>query len=104
MDELAKLNSSQAVVPAWIFLQKLHEPNITKALAKASKMVESSKENMSSVENIPESPKVMELHSDYGTPFMIYLMTGGLLEDKDDRELQRRRAGHYTLVNDELFQ
>jgi hypothetical protein len=34
---------------------------------------------------------------------MIYLRTGGLLDEKDEHERLRRRAGHYTLVNDELF-
>jgi hypothetical protein len=46
----------------------------------------------------------MEIHSDWHTPFMIYLKTGGLLEDKADRERLRHRAGQYTLVHDELFQ
>jgi hypothetical protein len=35
---------------------------------------------------------------------MIYLGIGGFLEDKDERERLCHRAGHYTLVNDELFQ
>jgi ribonuclease HI len=41
-DELAKLGSSQAMVPTWVFLQELHEPSILKALAKANKVAESS--------------------------------------------------------------
>jgi hypothetical protein len=41
-DELAKLGSSQAMVPTRVFLQELHEPSISKALAKATKAVESS--------------------------------------------------------------
>jgi hypothetical protein len=41
-DELAKLGSSQAIVPTRVFLQELHEPSISKALAKATKAVESS--------------------------------------------------------------
>jgi hypothetical protein len=45
----------------------------------------------------------MKIHSDWRTPFMMYLKTGGLLEDKDEREQLRCRAGHYTLLNDELF-
>jgi hypothetical protein len=45
----------------------------------------------------------MDIHSDWHTLFMIYLQTGGLPEDKDERERQRHQAGHYTLVNDELF-
>jgi hypothetical protein len=35
----------------------------------------------------------MEIHSDWRTPFMIYLKIGGLLEDKIDRERLRRWAG-----------
>jgi hypothetical protein len=42
VDELAKLGSSQAMVPTRVFLQELHEPSISKALAKATKAVESS--------------------------------------------------------------
>jgi hypothetical protein len=35
---------------------------------------------------------------------MVYLRTGGLPEDKDEREQLRHRAGHYTMLNNELFQ
>jgi hypothetical protein len=35
---------------------------------------------------------------------MIYLKTGGLPEDKDEHERLRRQEGHYTLLNNELFQ
>jgi hypothetical protein len=45
-------------------LQELHEPSISKVLAKASKATESSQETPPSIETIPESPKVMEIHSD----------------------------------------
>jgi hypothetical protein len=41
-DELAKLGSSRAMVPTGIFLQEVHEPSISKALAKASKVAKSS--------------------------------------------------------------
>jgi hypothetical protein len=34
---------------------------------------------------------------------MIYFRIGGLPEDKVDHERLSRRAGQYTLVNDELF-
>jgi hypothetical protein len=34
---------------------------------------------------------------------MTYLKTWGLPEDKDEHERLCRRAGHYTLLNDELF-
>jgi hypothetical protein len=43
-DELAKLGSSRPMVPTGVLLQKLHEPTISKALAKANKAVESSQE------------------------------------------------------------
>jgi hypothetical protein len=42
--ELAKLSSSRAMVPTWVFLQELHEPSISKALAKAPKAAKSSQE------------------------------------------------------------
>jgi hypothetical protein len=86
-----------------VFLQELHEPSISRALAKASKVVESSLETPPPNESIYESPEVMEVHSDWRTPFMIYLRTGGLPEDKDECKQLRRQAGEYTLLNDELF-
>jgi hypothetical protein len=43
----------------------------------------------------------MEIHSGWRTPFMIYLRTGGLLDDKVERERLRHRVEQYTLVNDE---
>jgi hypothetical protein len=67
-------------------LQELHEPSITKALAKASKAVKSSQEIPPPIESISESPEVMEIHSDWRTPFMIYRRTWGLPQDKDERE------------------
>jgi hypothetical protein len=38
----------------------------------------------------------MKIHLDWRTPFMVYLRTGGLLEDKVECEQLRRRAGQYT--------
>jgi hypothetical protein len=46
----------------------------------------------------------MEIYFDWRTSFMIYLRTGGLLEDKADHERLRHWAGHYTLVNNKPFQ
>jgi hypothetical protein len=92
------------MVPTGVFLQELHELSISKALAKATKAAESSQETPPPSESITESPEVMEIHSDWRTPFMIYFRTEGLPEDKVDPEQLRHRAGQYTLVNDELFQ
>jgi hypothetical protein len=76
MNELAKLGSSQVMVP----------PGITKALAKASKAAESSQEAMPPIVSTSESPEVMEINSNWHTPFMIYLMIEGFLQDKDECE------------------
>jgi hypothetical protein len=65
-------------------LQELHEPTISKALAKANKAAESSQETPPPPDNITESLELMENHSDWCTSFMIYLKTGGLPEDKVD--------------------
>jgi hypothetical protein len=46
----------------------------------------------------------MEIHSDWPTPFMIYLRIGGLPEDKVKCERLCQRARQYTLVNGELYQ
>jgi hypothetical protein len=83
-DELAKLGSSRAMVPTGVFLQKLHEPTISNALAKANKAVESSEETPPPPNNITESPEVMEIHSDWRTPFMIYLKTGACQRTKSN--------------------
>jgi hypothetical protein len=45
----------------------------------------------------------MEIHSDWRTPFMIYLRIGVLPEDKVECEQLHQWAGQYTLVNDELY-
>jgi hypothetical protein len=64
VDKLAKLSSSQAMVPIGVCLQELHEPSISKALAKATKAAESSQETPPPNKSITELPKVMEIHSD----------------------------------------
>jgi hypothetical protein len=86
VDELAKFSSSRAMISTWFFLQELHEPSISKALAKATKVVESFQETTPPSENITESPKVMEIDSDWHTLFMVHLRTGGPPEDKVERE------------------
>jgi hypothetical protein len=86
MNELAKLGSNRAMVPIGVFLQELHEASISKALAKATKVTESSQETPPPSESITESPKVMEIHSDWYTLFLIYFRTGSLPEDKVDHE------------------
>jgi ribonuclease HI len=102
-DELAKLGSSWATVPTGIFLQELHELTISKALAKANKAVKSSQEAPPPNDSITKSPEVMKIHLDWRTPFMVYLRTGGLLEDKVECEQLCRWVGQYTLANDELY-
>jgi hypothetical protein len=81
-DELAKFGSSQAVVLTGVFLQELHEPSISKALAKTTTAAESSQVTPPPNESITESPEVMKIHSDWRTPLMIYFWIGGLPEDK----------------------
>jgi hypothetical protein len=75
-EELANLGSSWAMVPIGVFLQELHEPSISKSLAKASKVAESSQETPPPNEGITESPQIMEIHSYWHTPFVIYLKIG----------------------------
>jgi hypothetical protein len=85
-DDLAKVGSSWATVPTGVYLWELHEPSISKPLAKASKVAKSSQETRPPKESITESAEVMEIHLDWRTPFMIYIRTGGLPEDKIDCE------------------
>jgi hypothetical protein len=74
------------MVSIGVFLQEFHAPSISRALSKASKEVKSSQETPPLNEIISESPEVMKIHSDWRTPFMIYLRTGGLPEDKIECE------------------
>jgi hypothetical protein len=53
---------------------------------------ESSQETPPPNEGITESLEVMEIHSDWHTPFMVYLRMGGLPEDKVKCELLHRWA------------
>jgi hypothetical protein len=85
-DELAKISSSQAMPPPGVFMKELQEPSIGKALGKANKVVESSKETTPLAESISESPEAMEVYSDWHTLFMIYIRTEGLPNDKDEHE------------------
>jgi hypothetical protein len=63
-DELAKLGSSQAMVLSGVFLHKLHEPTISKTLAKANKMAETSQETPPPLISITKLHEVMEIHLD----------------------------------------
>jgi ribonuclease HI len=83
---LPKLGSNRAMVPTRVFLQKLHGPTISKALVKANKAAESSQETSPPPDIIVESPEIMEINSDWRTPFMIYLRTGGLPKDNVECE------------------
>jgi hypothetical protein len=86
MDELAKLSSNRAMVPTVVFLQELHEPTISKALAKANKASESSQEAPPPKGSIIESPEVIEIHLDWCTPFRVYLRIRSLPEDNVECE------------------
>jgi hypothetical protein len=91
------------MVPTGVFLWELHDPSISKALAKATMGAESSQKTPPPKESITESLVVMEIHSDGHTPFMICFRTGGLPEHKVDHERPHHWVGLYTLVNDKLF-
>jgi hypothetical protein len=86
-----------------VFLKELHEPTISKALAKANKAAESSQEAPPPKDSIIKSPDVMEIHLDWYTPFRVYLEIGGLPEDNVECERLHRWVGQYTLVNNELY-
>jgi hypothetical protein len=50
------------MVTTGVFLQELHGPTISKALAKANKVAESSQDTLPPPDGITESPEVMETH------------------------------------------
>jgi hypothetical protein len=84
-------------------MQELHEPSISKTLAKASKATESIDDSTTPADAKDDSSKVMLVDLDWHTPFMTYLKTGGLPEEKVERDRLKQRAVHYTLVSEELF-
>jgi hypothetical protein len=58
------------------------ESSISRALSKARKAAESIEGTTPPNDKEPESSDIMTLHLDWHTPFMIYLKTRGLPEDK----------------------
>jgi len=116
------MGSSRSLVPPGVFLQELHEPSISRALAKASKPAESSEEQekskvtqSESSGQPPESParpgnfnestndsNIMVVDSDWRTPFRVYLETGGLPEDKVEKDRLKRRVPSYVLIGNDL--
>jgi hypothetical protein len=99
-DELAKLNSSRGTMPLGVFMQELHEPSISQTLSKAIKATESIDSTTTPADDKSDSSDIMMVQR---MLFMIYIKTGGLLKNKNERERLRRRAGHYTLIGEELF-
>jgi hypothetical protein len=97
-NELAKLGSSRVVVPLGVFMQELHKPSISMALSEASKAAMSIELTPPTSDNKPESSDVMIIHSDWRTPFMIYVKTGGLPKDKEERE--RPTEEGYSVLQD----
>jgi hypothetical protein len=65
------------------------ESSISRALSKARKAAESIEGTTPPNDKEPESSDVMTLHLDWHTPFMIYLKTRGLPEDKAKYERLR---------------
>jgi hypothetical protein len=63
-DELAKLDSSRAMITPEVFIQELNKPSISRTLAKASKMAEWSEETIPLADDKPESSNVMMVHLD----------------------------------------
>jgi hypothetical protein len=84
VNDIAKLGSSQVVVPTEIFLQELHEPTISKALAKANKAVESSQEAAPPNDSIAESPELMEIHLDRGACQKTMLNASDCINEEDN--------------------
>ena len=92
-DELSKLGSTQAEVPAGVFIQDLVTPSI--------------KQGQEGVEEMPPiEPLVAVVHgpsSDWREPFTKYLTTTDVLADNREREHLTRRSKHYILVEGKVY-
>jgi hypothetical protein len=77
------------MVPLGVFVQEDLEQSIAKALTKANKAAESSRENIPPTKSKSESPELMEVHLDWHAPIVTYLRPRGLPDNKDENEQLR---------------
>jgi hypothetical protein len=90
-DTLSKLGSSRKAIPPVVFLEHMHVPSV--------KMVD------------PENPDlasslvfiVMHVNPPWAEPYLEYLMTKKLPEDKAQRRQIERRAKGYTIIDGKLY-
>jgi hypothetical protein len=90
-DTLSKLGSSRKAVPPGVFLEHLHVPSI--------KMVDPENIELASspvMEVLPCNPPWVE-------PYLEYLTTKKLPEDKVQKRQIKRRAKTYTIIDGQLY-
>ena len=92
-DELSKIESTRANVPAKVFVQDLVTPSI--------------KQGQEGVEEKPTTEPLVAsapaLSSDWRQPFIKYLTTIDVPADNTERECLTRRSKHYILVEGKLY-
>jgi hypothetical protein len=93
IDELSKLGSTRAEVPAGVFVQDLVTPSI--------------KQRQEVVEEAPHAEQlvaaVLGPSSDWREPFIKYLTTAHVLADKTEMERLIHHSKHYILVDRKLM-
>ena len=92
-DELSKLGSTQAEVPAGVFIQDLVVPSI--------KQEQEGVEEKTHAEQIVVA--VRGRSNDWREPFIKYLTNVDVLADNMERECLTRRSKHYVLVEGKLY-
>ena len=103
-EELAKIGSSRGTIPPGIFLHRQDQTSIKKEIDKLTGAVEPGTTQSTQPASIEMSAsEVMIIGSDWRTPFVQYIQTGVLPDDKDERDRLRRRGRRYTLVSEEFY-
>ena len=86
VDELAKLGSSRGAIPPGVFLHTLDRPSIKKEIVRLLGEAEPGATDSLQPSSVQSAPsEVMVISSDWRTPFVNYMQTGVLPEDKDER-------------------
>ena len=101
-DELAEIGPSRGATPLGIFLHRLDQPSIKKDILKLTGSVESDDNRPPTTGH--EDSEVMVIGGDWRAPFIEYVQTGTLPENKSEADKLHRQATRYTLVGSELYQ
>ena len=100
-DELAKIGSSRGVIPLDVFLHRLDQPSIKKEISRLTGSAEFDGRRLPTTGH--QDSEVMIIEGDWRTPFIEYLRTGTLPENRSTADKLHRQAARYALVGNELY-